>query len=661
MACHVLYRGHNLEPKAHTMAKIPTSLCVIAALSVSAVTAQEPIAPPIAAPTAPAAPAAVPAPIEPPIQVPGSQQVIPPVVGDPTVPGAPIPGAPAIPGAPDATVGPDGLPIAPALPPSAARLNDFQGDPIDLVLRTLARQAKMNIVVSDAVAQSGGTVNMRIEDKSSREAIEIIVEAKGLIMDEGKGGVWYIKTAAEKAKEPTESASYTFSYALAEKASPLLQTQLQSGVAPQYDQRTNTIFYRESRSNLEKIKLFLESIDMPTQQVMIEARLVEVTANPRQSYGINWGGVFGSSAQAKTLTLAGSNNTGSTFTNNNNGVITNNSGTTFAQTGAGTSVGGNTVPTVTTSNGTANVGATGSTTSVTTGTVTDSVINTLVGGTGLFGPAGGFLRNANSLSSLGSAVAGQFAILNVPQMSVTLRMLNEDADAEFLAHPRVVTANNQKATIKITRSQPIPQLNFNEQTAQAVFSGFQDKEFGNTLIVTPSINKDDFITLQVQPEISNKVGDATFVFGGATVTSPVIDKRTLDSNVLIRSGDTLAIGGLLQDEVTKGRTKVPILGDIPILGYAFQEKVNSRVKRNLLVFVTPTVVKQGYGTGLEEQVTGLNHSGEEYADPNGWRNNAKGARRLVPTSNRQVVADYPKPGVPPAPKKTGWRANASTR
>ena len=256
-----------------------------------------------------------------------------------------------------------------------------------------------------------------------------------------------------------------------------------------------------------------------------------------------------------------------------------------------------------------------------------------------------------AIGYLFGAIAGQFAILNAPAMSATLRLLNEDSDAEFLANPRVVTANNMEAKIKITRNQPVPQLNFNEQTAQAVFSGFQDKEFGNTLTVTPCINKDDFVTLQVKPEISNKVGDATFTFSGATVTSPVIDKRELNSNVLIKSGDTLAIGGLLQDEQTKDRTKVPILGDIPILGYAFQEKKAQRVKRNLLVFVTPTVIKQGYGTGLEDQVTGLTHSGEEYADPNGWRNNAKGAKRLVPTSHRQLAADYPKPGVPPAPVK----------
>jgi type II secretory pathway component GspD/PulD (secretin) len=111
-------------------------------------------------------------------------------------------------------------------------------------------------------------------------------------------------------------------------------------------------------------------------------------------------------------------------------------------------------------------------------------------------------------------------------MSATLRFLNEDGEAEFLANPRVVASNNQKATIKITRSQPVPQLNFNEQTAQAVFGGFEDKEFGNSLIVTPIINKDSFVSLTVQPEISNKVGDATFQFGGATVASPIIDKRT---------------------------------------------------------------------------------------------------------------------------------------
>ncbi len=591
------------------MVKLRSSLCAIALFSAGSLLAQD---------AAPGSPAAIPAPIEPPVQLPPALANLSqlPAETSVTVTQQAVPGVPAE------------MPAPMALPATAARLNDFQGDPIDLVLRTLARQARMNIVVTDAVTTTGGTVNMRIEDKTPKEAIEIIVESKGLILDEGKGGVYYIKTLAEKQKEPTESGNYTLSYAQAKDVVPLLQTQLQSGVAPQFDTRTNTLFYRENRSNLDKIVVFLASIDRPTQQVMIEARLVEVTANPKQSYGINWAGVVGGSSNAQRVSLSGSNVAGTivdTLTGTNTNATT---------TSAGTPINN--------PNGSTTILGPGSTS--TTGTNTSNLTNSLAS-------AGNFLRDASSFGKLGNALAGQFAILNVPQLSLTLRMLNEDADAEFLANPRVVTANNQKAEIKITTLRPIPQLNFNEQTAQAVFSGFADKEFGNTLKVTPTINKDNFVSLSVEPEISTSPGDVTFQFGGATVSSPIIDKRTLNSNVVIKSGDTLAIGGLLQDEVRKGRSKVPILGDIPILGYAFQEKTASRLKRNLLIFVTPTVISQGYGTGLEDQVTGLAHSGEEYADPNGWRNNARGAKRLVPTSHRQLAADYPKPGVPTPPKK----------
>ncbi|MEP7071684.1 MAG: type II and III secretion system protein, partial [Verrucomicrobiota bacterium] len=318
---------------------------------------------------------------------------------------------------------------------------------------------------------------------------------------------------------------------------------------------------------------------------------VEVTANPKQSFGINWAGVVGGSTNAQTISYGGLNPQ-------------------EVKPGAN-------IPT----NGLA------------------------------FGNPGNNNYFGN-LGKLANVASSQFAILSVPQMSLTLRALNEDSDAEFLANPRIVTADNQQAKIEISRAQPVPQLNFNEQTATAVFGGFQDKKFGNTLIVRPSVNKDNFVTLNVKPEISNKVADATFVFAGATVASPIIDTRSLESNVLIRSGDTLAIGGLVQDEVTKGRSKVPILGDIPLLGYAFQERLNARVKRNLLVFVTPTIIDSRYGTGLEDQITGLRHVGEEYADINGWRNNAKGAVRLVPTANRQVVSDYPKPGAAPPPIST---------
>ncbi len=476
-------------------------------------------------------------------------------------------------------------------------VREFQGDDVGQVLRLLARQAKVNLVVSEAVK---GTVTMRLEDVTALQAISIIVKAKGLFMDK-IDNVYYIKTPAERTAEPTESDSYQFSYARAKDIAPLIASQLASKQPPQFDERTNTIFFRETRSNIDNVRKILTQIDKPTRQVMIEARLVEVSADPVQAYGINWAGTFGSASAPKQFTYGAP--------------------------------------------------------------IADSSPKP-----GENPPTSGFgLGNANSsniLGSLGHLALGQFAILTVPQFSAALTALNEDSDAEFLANPRVVTADNQQAKIEIIRNQPVPQLNFNEQTATAVFGGFQDKTFGNKLVVRPSINKDNFITLSVKPEISNKVADFHFIFNGADVFSPIIDTRTLDSNVLIKSGDTLAIGGLLSDQVTKGRSKVPILGDIPFLGYAFQNHDNERHKRNLLVFVTPTILDQRYGTGLEDQVSGVHHTGEEYADPDGWRNNARGAVRLVPTSNRQLAADYAKPGVPPAPEEATdiqFRSSAKDR
>jgi hypothetical protein len=141
------------------------------------------------------------------------------------------------------------------------------------------------------------------------------------------------------------------------------------------------------------------------------------------------------------------------------------------------------------------------------------------------------------------------------------------------------------------------------------------------------------VTLLVKPEISNKVADATFTFAGLGRDQPVIDKRVLESNVLIKSGDTLAIGGLPQDEQTKGVTEGASPRRHPGARLPLQEKLNARVKAQ------PARVRHAddHQARLRHrpraQVSGLTHSGDEYADPNGWRNNAKGAIRSIPTSH----------------------------
>src|SRR5207244_3499476 len=213
---------------------------------------------------------------------------------------------------------------------------------------------------------------------------------------------------------------YQFSYARAKDITPLIASQLASKVPPQIDERTNTIFFSETRSNIDNIRKMLVQIDKPTKQVMIEARLVEVSADPVQAYGINWAGTVGSATHPQTVTY----------------------GAPLA--GASPAPGAN-PPTT---------------------------------GFGLGNPG-----NMNFFGSFGKLALGQFAILSVPQFSAALTALNEDSDAEFLANPQVVTAANQQAKIEVIRHQPVPQLNCKQQTATAVFAGYQDNGIGNTLTV----------------------------------------------------------------------------------------------------------------------------------------------------------------------------------
>src|SRR5436190_12891307 len=128
-------------------------------------------------------------------------------------------------------------------------VREFQGDEVGAVLRLLARQAKINMVVSETVA---GTVTMRLEDVTALQAISIIVKAKGLFMA-NIDNVYYVKTAEERTEEPTESDNYQFSYARAKEVQALIDGQLGGKDHSAIDERTNTIFYHVTRANKENI------------------------------------------------------------------------------------------------------------------------------------------------------------------------------------------------------------------------------------------------------------------------------------------------------------------------------------------------------------------------------------------------------------------------
>ena len=197
-------------------------------------------------------------------------------------------------------------------------------------------------------------------------------------------------------------------------------------------------------------------------------------------------------------------------------------------------------------------------------------------------------------------------ILDAGEASVLFSYLNSDTDTELLANPRIVTTDNGKAKISIATQFPIPQFAFSEQSGSFQISGFEYKDIGIILNVLPRINKNEFVTLEVTPEASSSTENATLTSGsGNSVQIPIINTRVATTTVLIKSGNTLAIGGLMRQDISDSYTKVPLFGDLPGVGPLFRSKSLSKTKRDLLIFLTPTIVGPDAQTGYEQYAGGF--------------------------------------------------------
>jgi len=182
-------------------------------------------------------------------------------------------------------------------------------------------------------------------------------------------------------------------------------------------------------------------------------------------------------------------------------------------------------------------------------------------------------------------------------LQVTLTALAKAGKTEILSRPSVLARNNQPATITVGQQVPLITNtrfdNFGNQINSVTYT-----DVGIILNVTPFITSDDLVEMVVSPEIS-ALADRTqwvAISGGGTnntdtVRAPVINTRSADTVVVVPDGNTAVIGGLMQNQKLTSENKVPILGDIPLLGLLFKHKVTSDVKTELLIFMTPHIVK----------------------------------------------------------------------
>jgi general secretion pathway protein D len=189
------------------------------------------------------------------------------------------------------------------------------------------------------------------------------------------------------------------------------------------------------------------------------------------------------------------------------------------------------------------------------------------------------------------AVKGTFIFKGVEYLNVgaLLHALQSDADVNVLSTPNILTTDNQKAEIMVGEN--IPFVTGQSQTAATggqIFSQIDRRDVGISLKITPQITSEDSVRLDVYQEIS----DITQTAGlNPNIVGPSTTKRSASTTVVVKDKQTMVIGGLIRDNVTSSTSKVPLLGDIPILGWLFKYKTTKVEKVNLMIFITPYIIK----------------------------------------------------------------------
>lgn len=179
-----------------------------------------------------------------------------------------------------------------------------------------------------------------------------------------------------------------------------------------------------------------------------------------------------------------------------------------------------------------------------------------------------------------------YGTLNFTQVQAVFEILKTKTDTNILSNPRIVTLDNQAAQIMVGSQYPIPQYTYNEEQAQLQISGWEYKDIGIIFNVTPHVNDAGFVTLDVEPQITAIIGTVTV----ENTSLPELSNESTKTRVMIKGGETLVIAGLVKDQLTDTKKKVPILGDIPIFGLLFQKSEKTNAKTDLMIFITPHII-----------------------------------------------------------------------
>ena len=427
----------------------------------------------------------------------------------------------------------------------------FQSIDVRSLLQIIADVAQTNMVVSDSVT---GQIAMRLQNVPWDQALDIILRTKGLGQRKS-GNVILVapldelaqreKADLENEKQKVQLAALRseiiqVNYAKASELASLIKSKDNSVLSERgsvtVDERTNTMLVLETRDKLGEIRALVQRLDIPVRQVLIESRIVVARSNFDREFGARFG-------FSGNRTRDGGN--GGLISTSGSGE-----GTNTALTGSPTglpSIGGSTpAPRA--------AGAIGDRYNVN-------------------------LPVANPAGSIALAILGRNSLIDLE-----LSALQSEGKGEVISSPRVITANGKQAAIEQGRE--IPFQNATSSGATAV----QFKKAVLSLNVTPQITPDNRVIMDLAVTNDSQGTDVAQSGGGS---APAIDTRKVTTQVLVDNGQTVVLGGIYEQTSNDSVTKVPLLGDIPVLGVLFRNKIKIQNKTELLIFITPKILSEG--------------------------------------------------------------------
>jgi type IV pilus assembly protein PilQ len=453
---------------------------------------------------------------------------------------------------------------------------DFKDADIHNILRLIGEVSNLNIITSDDVK---GKITIRLMSVPWDQALEVILTTKNLIKLE-EGNIIRITTVDNVRKEMDErqkeestlikslenrenaeelvTETYRLNYAKATDMQKvvmgaLVGVALAPGMGPpkpilstrgsvRADDRTNTIIIRDTRVRVTEVLNMISKLDLPTPQVLIEARVVQASTTFIRTLGVQWGGSYNSLGTNYSYGLTGNNPS--------------------AAAGWGYTPGANSI-----NMQTAPLGVAGSTIAGPANILMPSNFVVNFPASTVNTPAGGFGVSFGKLTG------------DLINLDLRLQLGETDSQVRVIARPKLATLDNKEATIK--QGEKIPY-----ETTSAAGTQVQFIDAVLSLKVVPHVTPEGSITMNVKV-----TRDARGTFRSPINQVPSIDNREATTDVLVKDGETLVIGGIYESTTSEVYQGIPWLMKIPILGWLFKNQELQSIRNELLIFITPTIIQ----------------------------------------------------------------------